>query len=99
MNVNLGPVFDRFVAELLESGLYQSQSEILREGLRLLKEREDLKRLRMSELRRAIAAGTAQADRGELVGGPQAFAALRRRGVPQSKLSRKASSGKVSARK
>jgi len=38
MNVNLGPVFDEFVAKLLESGLYQSQSEILREGLRLLKE-------------------------------------------------------------
>ena len=47
MNVNLGPTFDAFVAEMLESGLYQSQSEILREGLRLLKEREDLKNLRL----------------------------------------------------
>ena len=37
MNVSLGPVFDEFVAEMLETGLYQSQSEILREGLRLLK--------------------------------------------------------------
>jgi putative addiction module CopG family antidote len=43
MNVNLGPVFDEFVAKMLKTGLYQSQSEILREGLRLLKEREELK--------------------------------------------------------
>src|SRR5207244_7628759 len=47
MNVSLGPVFDEFVAEMLETGLYQSQSEILREGLRLLKEREDSKKLRL----------------------------------------------------
>src|ERR1035438_2485544 len=39
MNVNLGPVLDGFIAELLKSGMYQSQSEVVREGLRLLKER------------------------------------------------------------
>ena len=52
MNVNLGPVFDDFVADLLKTGLYQSQSEILREGLRLLKEREESKGPRLSELRK-----------------------------------------------
>lgn len=36
MNVHLGETFDQFVTELIESGLYQSQSEVLREGLRLL---------------------------------------------------------------
>jgi antitoxin ParD1/3/4 len=35
MNVHLGETSDKFVAELLESGLYQSQSEVIREGLRL----------------------------------------------------------------
>jgi len=77
MNVNLGPVFDQFVAEMLGSGLYQSQSEVLREGLRLLKEREDLKRLRLAELRKEISRGVEQADRGEFVGGPQTFAKIR----------------------
>lgn len=77
MNVNLGPTFDEFVAELLKSGLYQSQSEILREGLRLLREREELKRLRFEELRRQIALGAGQADRGELVSGTQVFARIR----------------------
>jgi putative addiction module CopG family antidote len=44
MNVNLGPTFDRFVAGLVKSGLYQTNSEVIREALRLLKEREDQKR-------------------------------------------------------
>jgi antitoxin ParD1/3/4 len=78
MNVNLGPVFDRFVADLLNSGLYQSQSEVLREGLRLLKEREDLKQLRLSKLRKEIAVGVAEADRGEFVDGEDAFDELRK---------------------
>ena len=85
MNVNLGPVFDSFVADLLKSGLYQSQSEVLREGLRLLKEREDLKQLRMAELRREIAIGIQQADLGQLVDGPAAFEAIRHRSSQQKK--------------
>lgn len=52
MNANLGPVFEQFIADLIESGLYQSQSEVIREGLRLLKEREETKRLRLEGLRR-----------------------------------------------
>ncbi|HET9180046.1 MAG TPA: type II toxin-antitoxin system ParD family antitoxin [Terriglobia bacterium] len=79
MNANLGPVFEQFVAELVDSGLYQSQSEVIREGLRLLKEREELKKLRLEELRREIARGSAEADRGELVDGPEAFRKIRRR--------------------
>ncbi len=79
MNVNLGPVFDRFVADLLKSGLYQSQSEVVREGLRLLKEREELKQLRLADLRKEIAIGSEQADRGEFVDGRQVFAEIRQR--------------------
>ena len=67
MNVNLGTVFDKFIGELLKTGMYQSQSEVVREGLRLLKEREELKKLRLAELRKEIAIGSEQADRGEFV--------------------------------
>ena len=49
--MNLGTLFDQFVADLLKSGHYQTQSEILREGLRLLKEKEEMKQLRLAELR------------------------------------------------
>jgi antitoxin ParD1/3/4 len=79
MNVNLGATFDSFIAELVKSGLYQSQSEVVREGLRLLKEREELKGLRLAELRREIAIGSDQADRGEFVDGRQTFAEIRQR--------------------
>jgi len=67
MNVNLGPVFDEFVAELLKTGYYQTQSEVLREGLRL------------GELRKEIAAGSEQADQGEFVDGRETFAKIRRK--------------------
>ncbi len=77
MNVNLGPVFDEFVGEMLKTGLYQSQSEILREGLRLLKEREEMKKLRLAELRKEIALGAEQADRADFVDGPQTFRKIR----------------------
>ena len=76
MNVHLGPVFEEFVASLLKSGYYQTQSEVLREGLRLLKEREDLKQARLAEMRREIALGSEQADRGEMVDGEAAFERL-----------------------
>jgi len=79
LNVHLGPAFDEFVASLLKSGYYQTQSEVLREGLRLLKEREELKRLRLADNRREIALGSEEADRGESVDGPEAFAKIRRR--------------------
>ena len=79
MNVNLGPVFDQFVADLLSTGLYQSQSEVLREGLRLLKEREELKQLQLTELRREIAIGSEQADRDEFIDGGEVFAQVRKR--------------------
>ena len=85
MNVNLGPVFDSFVADLLKSGLYQSQSEVLREGLRLLKEREDLKQLRIAELHREIAIGIQQADQGQFVDGPGTFEAIRLRSTQRKK--------------
>lgn len=79
MNVHLGPIFDQFVADLLKSGHYQTQSEVLREGLRLLKEREEMKQLRLAELRKEIAAGIEEADRGEFVDGPEVFAKVRQR--------------------
>src|SRR5207249_8497841 len=57
----------------------RSQSEVLREGLRLLKEREELKKLRFAQLRREVAIGIDQADAGHFVDGPRAFAKIRQR--------------------
>ena len=65
MNVNLGEKLDRFIEEMVESGNYQSQSEVVREGMRLLMEREELRRLRFAELKRELQIGKDQIDRGE----------------------------------
>lgn len=78
-------MLDEFVADLLKTGLYQSQSEVLREGLRLLKEREELKQLRLAELRREISIGIAEADRGEFVDGKEVFAEIRRRSAARKR--------------
>jgi len=85
MNVNLGPMFDRFVSDLLKTGLYQSQSEVVREGLRLLKEREELKQLHLAGLRKEIVIGSRQADRGEFVDGEEAFAEIRKRSAKRKR--------------
>lgn len=65
MNVHLGETFDKFVGDLIASGEYQSQSEVIREGLHLLKEREELRKIRREELRREIQKGIDSLDRGE----------------------------------
>ena len=85
MNVSLGTVFDKFIAQLVKTGMYQSQSEVVREGLRLLKEREELKNLRLAELRKKIAIGSEQADRGEFVDGEKTFAEIRRRSTERKR--------------
>ena len=85
MNVHLGPVFDEFVAGLLKTGHYQTQSEILREGLRLLKEREEVQRLRLAELRKEIAVGVDQADQGLFVDGPGALSKIRQRSIQRKR--------------
>lgn len=88
MNVHLGTELDQFIAGLLKTGLYQSQSEVVREALRLLKDREELKQLRLEELRQQIAIGAKQADRGEFVDGPRAFSEIRRRGAQRRQAKR-----------
>ncbi len=66
MNVSLGDSFEKFIAQLVSSGEYQSHSEVVREGLRLLKERHELKAIRIDELRRQINVGLEQIQRGDV---------------------------------
>jgi antitoxin ParD1/3/4 len=77
MNVSLTPELERLVHEKVSSGLYNSASEVVREALRLLQERDELRGLRFQELKREIAKGTEAADRGELISGDEVFRELR----------------------
>ncbi len=66
MNVSLTPELEEFVTRKVESGLYQTASEVIREGLRLLRERDELHQQQLEEFRRAIAIGIDQADQGKV---------------------------------
>jgi antitoxin ParD1/3/4 len=57
MNISLNPHFEELVKSKVESGLYNSVSEVIREALRLLEERDQLRELRLDELRREIQKG------------------------------------------
>jgi antitoxin ParD1/3/4 len=65
MNVNLGEMFEKFIIDLIKTGQYQSQSEVVREALRLLKEQVELRELRMSQLRRDLDKGISDLENGK----------------------------------
>jgi antitoxin ParD1/3/4 len=65
MNVSLTPELEQYVNQKVESGMYHSASEVIREGLRMLKERDEIHHRKLEELRREIQIGIDQADRGE----------------------------------
>ena len=57
MNISLTPHLEDWVKSKVESGFYNSASEVMREALRLLEERDQLRDLRLEELRREIQEG------------------------------------------
>lgn len=57
MNVSLTPELEAFVHEKVASGRYTSASEVVRESLRLLEEREWLRERRIDDLRKEIQIG------------------------------------------
>ena len=79
MNVSLTPELEKFVTSKVESGLYQSASEVIREGLRLLDDHDRLRQLHFNEVRNKIQTGLDQLDRGEGVPGSQARARMKQR--------------------
>jgi antitoxin ParD1/3/4 len=66
MNVSLTPELEQFVVGKVQSGMYHTASEVIREGLRLLKEKEELHQRKLAELRREVQIGIDQADRGQV---------------------------------
>ena len=65
MNISLTPKLSDLIDKKVKSGMYHTASEVVREGLRLLQEQDDLKQNRLLELRREISLGLEQANRGE----------------------------------
>jgi antitoxin ParD1/3/4 len=65
MNVSLPPELERLVNEKVASGLYDSASDVVRDALRLLRERDEVRSLALTELRKDVMAGIEELDRGE----------------------------------
>ena len=54
MNVNLTPQLEELVRAKVNSGMYTSASEVVREALRLMDEQDRLKQIKLDDLRRDV---------------------------------------------
>ncbi len=77
MNVSVGKEFEEYVKGKVASGDYASVSEVVRDGLRLLREKDLVLEARLQALRGEIQKGLDQADAGQLLDGPAVMAELR----------------------
>ena len=72
----IGDHFESFIKEQIRQGRYASASEVVRDGLRALEDRERLNGLKLAALRKDIQQG---ADSGAGIPAKTAFAAVRKR--------------------
>jgi len=77
VNVSLTKELEALVNRKVETGRYVSASEVVREALRLLDERDRLQEVRIDEMRAAIRAGNQELARGERIAGEKVFAEIR----------------------
>lgn len=75
VSADLGRHLEEVLDALVASGRYNSKSEVLREGVRLVEEREK----RLQALDRALEAGLADAQAGRILEGDELFAELQAR--------------------
>ena len=71
-SVNLGEQLEAFIAYAVKKGRYGSRSEVLREGVRLVQERE----AKWARFEAEIQKGIDSADRGELTDADEVFGRL-----------------------
>jgi len=79
MNIHLTPELEQLVQTKVKSGRYNSASEVVREALRLLEERDQLTEFRKEAIRQQIDQGWNALRRGEGVDGEAFFAELERK--------------------
>jgi antitoxin ParD1/3/4 len=67
LNVSLTPELEHFVQQRVATGRYQTASEVVREGLRLLEQQEQNREAALAALKAKLKRGSAQADEGRFV--------------------------------
>ena len=65
MQITLPPELEHYVGDLVQTGAYPTSSEVVREALRLLKERDEVRAIRLQRLQAEIQIGIDELDRGE----------------------------------
>ena len=73
ISVSFTPQQAEFLAACVASGRYQSTSEVVREGLRLLEDRQQRRQAELERARALIQEGADQLDRGQVVDGETFF--------------------------
>ena len=76
MNVSLTPKLEKLIQKKVQSGLYSSASEVVREALRVLEQNDAYER-KLREFRAELDRGIAEADAGITLDGEEVFAKLR----------------------
>jgi antitoxin ParD1/3/4 len=66
ININLTPQLEAMVRDKVASGRYGSASEVVREALRLMQEQDQLRAIKLEQLRTDIRAGMESGSAGEL---------------------------------
>jgi antitoxin ParD1/3/4 len=86
MNVSLTPELDKFVAGKVESGRYNSASEVVREALRLLEEHDRARNSQLAAFNHELGARLASLDCGEHVKPEAARQRLQQKSSDRTKL-------------
>ncbi|MEI8295787.1 MAG: type II toxin-antitoxin system ParD family antitoxin [Alphaproteobacteria bacterium] len=73
MNISLNSQLEHFIEQKIKSGFYNSASEVVREGLRLLIEKEMLFQQQITKLNQDIDLGLQQLSLGEGIEGEKVF--------------------------
>jgi antitoxin ParD1/3/4 len=81
MDITLPPRLETLIRQKIESGLYDSFSQVIEEALYLLEERDQVRTMRRERLLAEIAKGIYQADNRHLVDGPEVLQSLRKKPV------------------
>lgn len=87
MNVSLTPELEKFVADKVESGRYNSASEVVREALRLLEEHEQARAAQLAAFHQELSQRMAALDGGEGVDPAAVRQGLQRRSTERRKIS------------
>ena len=77
MNVSLTPELEAVIQSKVKSGMYNSASEVVREGLRLLQQRDDAHEAKLNALRADIQIGIDDLEAGRIYDGPSTMAGFR----------------------